>query len=491
MQDIETLLETFKTTLRMMLFDNFKTKNPLIDGILTTIILAFFGRIFHIAEKIDTNYFKKIIKKIKLFTIPSKIKITGQSFSCATWGELYISSAYSNRFNAVREYIIENRNINIYELKETLSYTQVNGNKVSTNGKYIVSQEDSFSIDTDIYFLISSSLENEEHNKQVRKVESTTIEIYSYVFNIDELTKYVENITKNYMENVMNDRKTKKYIYTTINTHIGQDETTCDLWSEQEFQTNRNFDNIFLEDKEDLLCKIDFFLNNKEWYDSKGIPYTLGIGLHGPPGTGKTSFIKALASKTKRDIIILPLKIVNSKRELNMLFYENRYNINNEMNSKTFDKKIIVFEDIDCIGDIVEERKTKKKKKKKVTDNQENMVVSIKDMVPDPLTLDDFLNLWDGVRETPGRIIIITSNHYDKLDKALIRPGRIDICYEFKNANRKVISDMYNSFFGKNIEESVLSKIPEYKYSPAEITNIFMKSRDDDKNFIQYLINNM
>ena len=173
-----------------------------------------------------------------------------------------------------------------------------------------------------------------------------------------------------------------------------------------------------------------------------------------------------------------------------MLFYENRYNINNEVNSKTFDKKIIVFEDIDCIGDIVEERKTKKKKNKKVTDNQENMVVSIKDMVPDPLTLDDFLNLWDGVRETPGRIIIITSNHYDKLDKALIRPGRIDICYEFKNASRKVISNMYNSFFGKKIEESVLSKIPEYKYSPAEITNIFMNSRDDPKFFIRQLINN-
>ena len=42
------------------------------------------------------------------------------------------------------------------------------------------------------------------------------------------------------------------------------------------------------------------------------------------------------------------------------------------------------------------------------------------------------LNLWDGIRETPGRIIVITSNHYDQLDPALIRPGRIDMTYEFK-----------------------------------------------------------
>ena len=57
-------------------------------------------------------------------------------------------------------------------------------------------------VGTVIHYEISSSLENEEHNKQVRKVESTTIEIYSYVFNIDELTKYVENITKNYSQTV-------------------------------------------------------------------------------------------------------------------------------------------------------------------------------------------------------------------------------------------------------------------------------------------------
>lgn len=43
------------------------------------------------------------------------------------------------------------------------------------------------------------------------------------------------------------------------------------------------------------------------------------------------------------------------------------------------------------------------------------------------ITLDDLLNMWDGIRETPGRIIVITSNFYHKLDKALVRPGRIDI----------------------------------------------------------------
>ena len=77
-----------------------------------------------------------------------------------------------------------------------------------------------------------------------------------------------------------------------------------------------------------------FFLNNKEWYNEKGIPYSLGIGLHGPPGTGKTSFIKALSNYTNRHVIMISLKMIKTKNQLEKIFFENTYNNNNESMAK-------------------------------------------------------------------------------------------------------------------------------------------------------------
>ena len=55
------------------------------------------------------------------------------------------------------------------------------------------------------------------------------------------------------------------------------------------------------------------------------------------------------------------------------------------------------------------------------------------------MTLSYLLNIIDGIRETPGRILIITSNNYDSLDEALIRPGRIDYSLRMNNASNKTL----------------------------------------------------
>jgi SpoVK/Ycf46/Vps4 family AAA+-type ATPase len=115
------------------------------------------------------------------------------------------------------------------------------------------------------------------------------------------------------------------------------------------------------------------------------------------------------------------------------------------------------------------------------------MKYDLKSMNPDPLTLDDFLNLWDGVRETPGRIIVITSNHYHDLDPALIRPGRIDITYECKLVSHSILRDMYERFYESVIDETVLSDIKEYTWSPAEVMNLYMLHRNHPDRFIECL----
>jgi SpoVK/Ycf46/Vps4 family AAA+-type ATPase len=107
-----------------------------------------------------------------------------------------------------------------------------------------------------------------------------------------------------------------------------------------------------------------------------------------------------------------------------------------------------------------------------------------------PITLDDILNLWDGIRETPGRIMIISSNHYFELDPALIRPGRIDMTLELSYVNYEVIKDIYRHLFNEEIDDIILQNIKENFYTPAELINIYINEGRDPKRFITRLLLN-
>jgi ATP-dependent 26S proteasome regulatory subunit len=107
----------------------------------------------------------------------------------------------------------------------------------------------------------------------------------------------------------------------------------------------------------------------------------------------------------------------------------------------------------------------------------------------EPITLDDILNSWDGIRETPGRILIISSNHYNKLDNALTRPGRIDITHELSNASHNTIFEIYLHLFGNKIDKTKLKKVKEYFYSPAELINFYVDCKTEDKFMDRLLLN--
>jgi chaperone BCS1 len=142
--------------------------------------------------------------------------------------------------------------------------------------------------------------------------------------------------------------------------------------------------------------------------------------------------------------------------------------------SKIVKKRKSSDSDSEIESDFESEPKIKKFSKKKFPQYYKNHEENT-------ITLSDILNVIDGIIETPGRILIITSNHYNKLDPALVRPGRIDEHINLTNATKFTINDIYNYYYNKSIPEDIITKLEDYKYSPAYLINlIYSASGDED-----------
>lgn len=187
-------------------------------------------------------------------------------------------------------------------------------------------------------------------------------------------------------------------------------------WSEQMQRLPRAAESVILQGilMDDLIADTRLFLKRRDWYLDRGIPYRRGYLLHGPPGTGKSSAVVAVASALGMDIALLSLN--GSSLDDNEL---------GELLAQTPVNAIVLIEDIDCA--FAERTATSEKHNK--------------------LTFSGLLNAIDGVAAGEGRILFATTNHIERLDPALIRPGRIDRKLEIGLADRDQTRRMFCRFF--------------------------------------------
>jgi len=331
---------------------------------------------------------------------------------------------------------------------------------------------------------------------------SQTIEMYSYTMNVEDLRAYIKKIEYNYTIKIQNKLGDRLYYFNDISTgKINKSEYNKMpphvSFTMKPFVTNRQFKNVIGEESKLIEKRVNFFKQNQKWYNDKGIPYTLGLLLSGPPGGGKTSTIKCVANEMRRHIINIKLHKYVTKTQMENLFFNDTIHVVQNGKTEQFVipiyNRIYVFEDIDCHeNDIVLERKEFESYEK--MDNflpleklQPKNCFEEKEKEKDELfsneklSLSCLLNILDGILEAPGRIIIMTTNHPQLLDKALIRPGRIDLICEFTNCTNNMVVEFIEKFYDIVLDEEYLEtirKLSEYQYSPAEITKVMFENFD-------------
>lgn len=317
------------------------------------------------------------------------------------------------------------------------------------------------------------------------------IAVYSNTLSVSAIRTWIDGVHANYVFEKNNKLGNKMYFFNEIPV---EPTATYELgpvdappkksyrwdsmpkmltFSMNEFQTNKSFKNVYGRHVDELKKRLDLFVQHPEWYEDRGIPYSLGILLHGIPGAGKTSTIKAIAKDTHRHIFNLSLRPYTTTHQLTNLFYNETvivqsYDGTRQTLKIPLNRRLYVIEDIDCLSEVVSDRLATGTGTGTATGTA-TAKDKDKEKEGDAITLSFLLNLLDGVLETPGRILIISSNYPEKLDRALIRPGRIDVKIEFSYADREFIQDMMSKFYERTI---LLSEIPESLdriFTPAEI----------------------
>ncbi|KAI9170494.1 hypothetical protein LWI28_028859 [Acer negundo] len=206
--------------------------------------------------------------------------------------------------------------------------------------------------------------------------------------------------------------------------------------------------------KKELMDDLDRFLKRRRFYKRVGKAWKRGYLLYGPPGTGKSSLIAAMANYLKFDIYDLELTSLRSNSDLRRLLVS------------TGNRSILVIEDIDCSIEL---------------ENRQSGGCNQDDS---QITLSGLLNFVDGLWSSCGdeRIIVFTTNYKERLDPALLRPGRMDMHIHMSYLTQdgfRILASNYLNIKSHPMFPEIEQLIKETEVTPAEVAEELMKSEED------------
>ncbi|PPR88094.1 hypothetical protein GOBAR_AA32598 [Gossypium barbadense] len=234
------------------------------------------------------------------------------------------------------------------------------------------------------------------------------------------------------------------------------------MWDSINLEHPATFETLAMDPKlkNDVMEDLDRFVKRKEFFKKVGKAWKRGYLLYGPPGTGKSSLVAAMANHLKFDVYDLQLANIMGDSDLRRLLLS------------TGNRSILVIEDIDCSIDLPDRRHAPDGRKQPEHHIQ--------------LTLSGLLNFIDGLWSSCGdeRIIIFTTNHKDRLDPALLRPGRMDMHVHMSYCNPqgfKLLASNYLGIHGyHHLFGEIESLLQDTEVSPAQVAEELMKSEDPD-----------
>ncbi|OVA13025.1 AAA+ ATPase domain [Macleaya cordata] len=293
-------------------------------------------------------------------------------------------------------------------------------------------------------------------------------------FQLSFHTRFKDMVHSSYLPHIIKEAEIIKFKNRErkLYTNRSADENGR-LWSSVPFTHPSTFDTVAIDPilKKEIKDDLMKFVNRRDFYTRVGRAWKRGYLLYGPPGTGKTSLIASIANFLEFDIYDLELTAVSSNSQLRKLLIS------------TTSKSVIVVEDIDCSLDLSD------RKKKDMNREDDKMNVNkIKNgqysTFGSSVSLSGVLNFVDGLWSSCGgeRLIIFTTNHKEKLDVALLRPGRMDkhINLSFCDTESfKILMRNYLEIEEHEIMKEVEEMLGLVKMTPADVAEIFMSCDED------------